>query len=439
MSGTKTKVKREPIEVEDDSAPDDGDFTLEDQLYDHLAIPESAMRLYRERFSVEMLSGREVELRNAVEFVFSHIEKEKVVPTPEVIEYETGAPFEAPKTEIGWLIEKIRDRHKRNKTKEVLTAAARKASSAPDEALNLAVSSLSELQALTAPRVHELSTRDWGVRLEAYRQRVLAGSSVGYSFGWEEVDRHIGGLKQGEVAYVIGRPKRFKSWMLLKSAVEVAMHPVKPGRAVLFSLEMTEQVMFDRYMCMAAGVNYKHFVDGVLDAQDQKIMAECQEEIDENPDASNLIIAHPPQSQRTVQGLRQYALEHGADVIYIDQLSFVKSTRAVPADKRHLEIEYINEDLREAAQDFPIYIAAQFNREAANLGEMADLSKIGLSDSIGQKADILLGLYQNKDMRENKILEFGVIEARNYGIHRWEIGINFDHTSFKIDSKKMDF
>lgn len=417
----------------------DPDFRIEDQLLDHLAVSDSAMRLFRERFSEELVSDREPELRKLIRFVFDYIDSNKIPPTTEVLEYETGIQFESPKCEIGWLINKFRDRYKRNKTKEVLIKASRKASVAPDEALSLAVTNLNELQAITSPRRHELSTRDWGVRLEAYQKKALEGKLTGYTFGWDEVDQYIGGLKIGEVAYVIGRPKRKKSFFLLKSAFETTMHPVNPGKAVLFSLEMSEEVMYDRYMAMVAGINYGKMVDGRLSLEEYETLAQIEEEVRDWDESRSLVIASPPSGQRTVQALRQYALDLGADVVYIDQLSFLRSTRSVPADKRHIEVEYINEDLREAATDFPIYIAAQFNREAASMGEMADLSKIGLSDSIGQKADILLGLYQNKDMQQNNIIEFGVIDARNYGIHRWEINTDFTRTSFTVAHKKEDF
>jgi replicative DNA helicase len=415
----------------------DPDYTIEEDLIDHLAVPESVMLLWRERFDPELIDPRAFpELRDILTTVFAYIDETGRPPSAFELHQDIGYEFSKPKSHIRWLIRKFRERYKANKVKEILLASARSAVSDPDTAAETAVSNLTSLQAITSPRHFGLTNRDWTDQFRQYQQDVMDKRYAGYSFGWDEIDEYLGGLKKNNLVYVIGRPKRFKSWMLLKSAVETQFHPERPGKALLYSLEMSEDEMYQRYQSMVAGVNYGHFVNGTLTGEEQRKVEQAADKIEAE---SSIVIAHPPRGQRTVQALSQHAREIGADVVYIDQLKFVESTRKVAADKRHIEIEYINEDLKEATEDFPIYVACQFNREAASMTEMADLSKIGLSDSIGQTADMLLGLYQNKDMQANHLVEFGVIEARKYGVHRWDLAVDFATSNFNVDSKKVDY
>lgn len=412
------------------------DFNIEDELLDHLGNPESAMSIYKDRFSPDFLNKGDGELKKLLAYVFDYIDEFRKAPPTEVLELEFGFEFEEPTSEVDWLVGKFRERYKKNRTKDVLISAARKSSGDPDEAAKLAIAELTQIQAATQSRKIALSSRDWSSHFAEYQRKVMEGHHVGYTYGWDEVDKYIGGLKQNALSFVIGRPKRFKSWMLLKSAVEVQGHPVNPGKPIVFTLELSKEDMMDRYMCMVAGVNYGHFKDGRLPPDEQKRMLAAGEEMDELPEEESIEIVHMPRGQRTVQIMRQYALDKGADVIYIDQLSFIESTRRAPVEQRHVEVGYVMEDLKDATHDFPVYVAAQFNREAASMDEMADLSKIGLSDTVGQMADTILGLYQSKDMRESHIVEFGVVEARNYGLHRWEIAVDFPHTNFHVESKR---
>jgi replicative DNA helicase len=181
---------------------------------------------------------------------------------------------------------------------------------------------------------------------------------------------------------------------------------------------MSREEMYERYMCMASGVSYTRLEHGLLTDKEQAAIAKRMEELS---GFGQLHIVQPTYGDRTVRKMCATARTLGADAVYIDQISFVESGRNVPLDLRHREVEYICEDLKAACSDFPIMVAAQFNREAASLGEMADLSKIGLSDAIGQKADLLMGIYASSEMMKSKLFQYGIIAARACEPKTWEI------------------
>lgn len=398
-------------------------LSLENELLDHLAVLDNAKRLYSQRFDPELLTEEEAFARSVLEFQFSHIQKYGEPASKEVLESRfTDVSFIRPSSEIDWLIDQFRERYARTETETAILNLARRISKeAPETVIDEISVELNRIREKTRTRKTEVSSNEYSSMLREYWESEK--TTEGITYGFASVDEVLKGLKKGELVYVIGRPKRYKSWMLMKSMVQAQKAGAK---CVLFTLEMDIQEMFQRYVCMASGISWSRFKNRDLMPSDMDLMEKNLAIANEN---SNVSIIKPPRGERTVHALKLIAKEHGADIIYIDQLKFLESTVKVKADLRFREVEYINEDLKDACSEFPIYIAAQFNREAAQLAEMADLSKIGLSDSIGQTADVILGLHQTEDMRKSNVLQLGVIEARSYKTAKWELIVELTQNS----------
>jgi len=397
-------------------------LSLENELIDHLAVFESAQKFYEQRFNPSHLSDEEATGRSILEFQFSHIRKYGNPASKEVLESRfVDLSFLPPSSEVGWLIDQFRERYARAETEVAIESIARRIyKDSPEDVIDDISNELYRIRESIRERKTEMSSADYRPALEHYWETEESDS---VTYGFREVDDVLKGLKKGELVYVIGRPKRYKSWMLMKSMVEAQKAGAK---AVFFTLEMDIPEMFQRYACMASGISWSAFKNKELIPMDMDKMMDRLDKANTNSEVS---IIKPPRGQRSVHSLKQIAKEHGADIVYIDQLKFVESIVKVKAELRFREIEYINEDLKDACSDFPIYLAAQFNREAANLAEMADLSKIGLSDSIGQTADVILGLHQTEDMRKSRVLQLGVIEARSYRAAKWELIVELSQNS----------
>jgi replicative DNA helicase len=410
-------------------------IALHRQLVDFLAVPETAQKIYNERFHSDFLTEEESTASQILEYQMDHITRYGEPATPEVLNHRfPHVGFEEPVCELEWLLDQFRTRYSRNQAEGIIKAAASSLNSNPMEVIADAHRQLGKLRDRTRPQAIMYGTTDYKHVLDGYKlQLEMMGSNTGIPFGFDEIDEHLGGLKKGELVYVIGRPKRYKSWMLMKSAVAAQ----KRGyNAVFFTLEMSKDEMFHRYACMATGIGWKRFKRGEMSAHEWSIMESKLEELAEGP--GKMHVVQPPRGDRSVDNLKAIAKDLDADVVYIDQLKFIESVTKNGEEARHQRIEYINEDLKDLTNHFPIMIAAQFNREAENMKEMADLSKIGLSDSIGQTADVLFGLYQNKDMRQSGILEFGIIEARAYDGGSWELSVELSmNSNFRVVDVKQ--
>lgn len=404
-------------------------MSLQAQLVDFLAEPDSAQKLFNERFSTELLTDQEVIAKQVLDFQFDHIQKYDAPATVEVLATQfRNIKFTDPNCELGWLVDEFRTRYARKQAEQIIVNITRGIKSDPHEAIQTAYKGLATIKDKVRPQSIILRTGDYSFVFDERRKRLeaMGGANVGVPFGFSEIDEHLGGLKKGELVFVIGRPKRYKSWMLIKSAVEAQ---AKGYKVAFFTLEMPKEEMFARYACMATSISWSRYQKGNLTPREWGIMEKRMEELKEQ-----LYMIRPPRGQRTVDEMKVIARELGADIIYIDQLKFIEySGKNGNVMARTERIDYICEELKDLADQFPIYVACQFNREAESMKEMADLSKIGLSDSIGQTADILLGLYQNKGMKQDNILQFGIIESRSYDGGLWELSVDLStNSNFKV-------
>lgn len=408
----------------------DEPVNLEDELLDHLATPESAMAIYRAKFSLKLLNRDERDARAMLEYVLDHISEHGEPPEPEVIIHDLGGNFSTPASPVAWLIERFRDRYRRNQTKTVVTKIANLATSDPAEAVKVAINEMTEIQRVSSDRNRELTVEDWEDALVDYRERLNSGKFQGITFGYEMMDASLGGLRENNMVFIVGRPKWYKSWQLLKSAVG-AMEAGHHG--TFLTLELTEKEMYGRFQCMVAGVGWNNYQHGRMSKDEWNRMHEAGERINEAD--GRISFLHPRPDQRTIPEMAQEARHRGAEIVYLDQFSFVEPLRDYV--KEHEKMKSIVYDIKNACDPMPWYVAAQFNREAANLNEIADLSKIGLTDAIGQASDIVLGLFRNKDMAENNLLQLGTVATRGFQGGTWEIGVQLTaHTNFKMLNEK---
>lgn len=394
---------------------------LEDELLDHLATSEGAYAVWKERLLPEVIPDSDEGIRDALTFVISYMDEYRAAPPIEVITDETGYDeFNEPKAPIAYVIAKLRDRYKRQEARKIITKMGR-LSAVPDEAIQHGLTELSRLRLETSERGGMITSDNMFGVIDDYRIRIQSDAQQGVSFGYEAIDTWLGGLHLGEVVVVMARPKRYKSWQLLKSA-EAAIMDFKP--VSFATMELSEKEMRDRFGCMVAGVSWDRFVHHMLDAREEDMLEDAARFLIEHPAKVNFF--RPKPGERTVEYLTAMAIEQEAEVLYVDQLSWFDGAKD---DGNWRIIGKIMEELKDAAQHFPIYMAAQYNRVQSLEEGIGDLANIGLSDAIGQTADTLLGLYASKDMHHQGILHMGIVESRRFQQQSWELKVELSKNS----------
>lgn len=411
---------------------------LEDQLLDHLATPEGATMVWRERLHPEVIAEEDQGIRDALSFVIEYMDRYREPPDVSVLMEETGYDaFEEPIAPIEYVIERLRERYQRQQLKRTITKMAR-LSKEPHEALSYGLDELTRIKLETASVGSSLSSNDLLGALDTYRKQI-ENKEQGVTFGYHLMDKHLGGLSVGELTVILARPKRYKSWQLLKSACDAVLgdeeRGVDPVSVEFVTMELSEAEMLDRFTCMVAGVSWYKFKHKLLGPDDVRRIEEVAQELMEWP--YKLRFHRPKPGDRNVQHIVSRALDNEASAMYIDQLSWFDDAK--DTEKNWLKIGRIMEQLKDATQHFPIFMAAQYNRAQAAEEGIGDLANIGLADAIGQTADTLLGIYASRDMLENKLIHLGIVDARSYEPITWEIKVELtERANFKMIGVKSD-
>lgn len=402
---------------------------IDDQLLDHLGTIEGCMYVWKENLDPVVVEDNDI--RDALQWVLAFMKEHREAPSISILSEETGfGEFREPVAPIEYVVKKLRDIYSRKELRRVVSKVGR-LSGNPEEAMAYGVRELGVIQAISATKGSRLSSDDMLSTLDRYQQKWVDGEGQGVSFGYGMIDEHLGGLKLGELTFCLGRPKRYKSWQAIVSADTAWEEGETP---CIQTMEMGEDDMLDRWVCMRAGVSWSKFKHGLLSEADFALVEKAIEYV--HSFDHKIHFMRPQAGNRNVPYLVNTAQEVGATVMYIDQLSWFDDAK--DPDKNWLKIGRICEQLKDASLLFPVYCLAQYSREAVGTEGIADLSKIALSDMIGQTADLVMGLYASSEMIDQGVLHFGVVESRSFEHAAWEIKVGLsDNSNFKL-IRKLD-
>lgn len=343
------------------------------------------------------------------------------VPTEAVLTEEFPGQFKWEETEetVDWLIQKIQGRFISNQVKDVMMGVSSKVVDEPVEALRELQASSWEISQNTSPRRGRSDlSENVELRRVRYAERATYTDSVrGAPFGFPLLDEHTYGLLPGELGVYIAFAGVGKSWGLGNAFVAMRRSGWTP---CLFTLELSVEDFEDRIDAISSGLPYTGIQRGQLEVEQVERLRTAQQEF---ASLGPSFIEKPPRGERTVPHLINRARQLGADVVLIDQLSFMETRRNHQA--RHEGIEEIIFDLKaeiseKEDQMIPVLLAVQFNRESQshNKGRGA-LHQIALSSSIEQTIDIGFALSQTQEHRVNRSMVIDALKLRRGDTGAW--------------------
>lgn len=400
-------------------------LNLDYELTQHLLIPEHVIALRDEGVGPDLVFDRK--LKGFVDFVFGYLTKYGKPPSITTINEEWEIPKEAPTVDLEYLAERLKRRYIRSQQKKILEQLVE--TTEPDEFVNALISRSHELWSRVAPERQVLTGDDYREMIEEFRT-ISDRKESGATIGFPEVDEHTGGIGKGHLCFVVARPKRYKSWILLNSFIEQRIQGLTP---ILYTLELSEKDMYKRLMCLVSGVSYTRMIHNSLMPTDWKKIEEAMEEFAK---LGPYYIVHPDFESRKVSNFVLEAQKRGANSILVDQLSFVHAEKPGRSDEQTKEIVH---SMKVAAtkMQIPLICACQFNREAAALEELAGADKIGLSRSIEETADLLIALFRNEEEAELNMIRMKILEGRYCKSNAsWSIKINLSNkTAFTYNGQ----
>ncbi|MEV5211369.1 replicative DNA helicase [Micromonospora sp. NPDC053740] len=235
----------------------------------------------------------------------------------------------------------------------------------------------------------------------------------GVPTGIPDLDRLIHGLQKQRLYVVAGIPGGGKSTLGAGDFVRSAAFEHSHSTAV-FSMEMTEQELFNRLICAASRVPSQRVVDGTLDTDDWTAIARVCGETENAPlwidDTKGLTMADIRVRARR---LKQ---QHGLELVVIDYLGLIESATSAPRNQQIDEMARSAKNLA-GELDLAVVLLAQMNRAYAQRADKRPvLTDLKESGGIEAHADVVIFVHRDEQFDKTKRLgEADLIVEKNRG------------------------
>lgn len=265
--------------------------------------------------------------------------------------------------------------------------------STPDMTAEIAVSAFEETLLKISPDCQQDITAigDGMVdKINDIEKRSSDKSFTGISTGFHELDDFIGGLRNGCLYIVAGRPSSGKS-TLCQNMMEANAQDGQPP--LVFSLEASKEVWQERMLCSQAKVASHKMLFGALDKEDWQQVMTAAGSLSTLP----IYIADIPEltPSRIMTDTIRYKHRHNIKVIYVDYLQLMSS--GIKHGNREAEVAYISRQLKLLARklNIPVVMLCQLSRKVEERSDKRPiLSDLRESGSLEQDADVVLMLYR---------------------------------------------
>ncbi|MEE8329734.1 MAG: replicative DNA helicase [Thermodesulfovibrionia bacterium] len=263
---------------------------------------------------------------------------------------------------------------------------------------------------------------------------------TGLPTGFQDLDELTTGFQPGDLIVVGARPGMGKTSFCLNIAAHVGIEVKVP--VVIFSLEMSKELLVLRMVCSEAEVDSKSVRSGYHTKEDYRKLVNAAGRLAEAPifidDAFNSVLEIRAKARRL-------KAEHGLGLVIVDYLQLMRGEGSFTA--REQVISDISRSFKALAKDLsvPVIVISQLNRGCEQRGDdkhpiIADLRESG---AIEQDADTILFLYRGdyykaKDA-EPGVADLDVAKQRNGPTKRFPLTFIDKITKFKDYTSRQTY
>jgi replicative DNA helicase len=243
-----------------------------------------------------------------------------------------------------------------------------------------------------------------GVEIRKWQELSAEGRSLtGTPSGFSDLDAITGGFQPGNLIIIAARPAMGKSSLVTNIAENVALNKERPRPVALFSLEMSEAELAQRFVASQASIKGDDLRKGRLrdDAKWKRVLRTAAEYdaaplyIDDSSDVGLLDIR--AKSRRLHQ---QAQAEYGGlGLIIVDYLQLMRADSRI--ESRVLQVGEMSRGLKILARELnvPVIALSQLSRaveQRSTTDKRPQLSDLRESGSIEQDADLVMFIYRDE-------------------------------------------
>lgn len=243
--------------------------------------------------------------------------------------------------------------------------------------------------------------------IEEKQERKAAGLNTieGYLSGYKLLDDCLEGFNKKHYIIIGARAGIGKTTFILNLIKRFMERNLKIG---FFSLEMSADMIAEKFICLCAGVDQKKLSRGGLTPGEFQDVVRASKNISDSiviDDQPNLHV-----SQLSARAKRMVKA-HGVQMIFIDYLSEVRGDGRFSSKQE--EIQYVSKALRAIAKNLnvPVVCLAQLNRENEKADRRPRKSDLRESGQIEADAYSILLLHRNEENRPG-VIELHVVKNR---------------------------
>jgi replicative DNA helicase len=242
-------------------------------------------------------------------------------------------------------------------------------------------------------------------------------ATTGTPAGFRDLDDITGGFQPSNLIVLAARPSMGKSALVTNIAENVAVKYEKP--VVIFSLEMSETELAQRFVASQARVPGDKLRKGQVGRDWPKVVKAC-EQFEQAPlwidDSSDIGILELRAKARRLHG--RELPRGGLGLIVVDYLQLMRPDRN--SDSRVEQVSQISRGLKILARelDVPVLAVSQLNRAPEQRPDKRPLlSDLRESGQIEQDADLVMFIYRDEYYNREESEDQGTAEI-NIAKHR---------------------
>lgn len=374
------------------------------------------------------------ECKKCFEFVSEFYGQYATVPSVELVgEQFPDLRLTHAKEPVAFYLDKMAENYVRVHGSKMLLAGAETITKDPLGGLAQLQSGFARLSIEARPSRDTSVSQSIDSRKARYLRLKEAEGMDGHPTPWQVLNEATMGLHPGDFMAIVSRPAVGKTWML----TVFGEYAARNGLRLLFvSKEMSDTQILQRFDAVHFKLPYKELRAGLLpDAMEQRYFEGLDKmEVD-------MVIT---EDSETVTSIASKIDQYSPDIVLVDGMYLLRDD-ARNSDQ-YATVSNVSRSMKGLAKKMrvPVVATTQFNRLTDELRiDKVTLSNLGFSDSIGQDADVVLGLFRTQDMRANNEMRVRMLKIRegepkdftlNWDLHR----MDFEEREVSDDDKLLD-
>jgi replicative DNA helicase len=235
---------------------------------------------------------------------------------------------------------------------------------------------------------------------DRYVARQTSGGITGIPYPYAPLNKMTGGMCNGDLVYIYGRPGMMKSWLLCVLAAEA--HKAK-RRTMIYTKEVADETLMERIISVLLKLDYRKYREGALSTEQSGVffdfldtMEDLQEDWETEYPGMFFITDQGVKKPRTVENIVAIAERVRPEILFIDGMYLLSPSERRKNMAEHERIKSISRALKNAAQQLgiPIITTSQANREGKRSISVNDTEDAAFSDAVGQDADVMLRTFK---------------------------------------------